>query len=134
MRFYSLAVFGASVALMAAPAFAENSGHNSGSSMSSQSQGSNQSQGAEQGHGNIRQNLVQSLQKAGFTHVRVEPEVFVVHARNSQGEPVLMRISPDSMEAVTAMQPANQGSSSGMNHSGQQHASANSGSGTTTTQ
>ncbi|HEX2939571.1 MAG TPA: hypothetical protein VHO91_00890, partial [Rhodopila sp.] len=118
---------GASVAFMAAPAFAQSSGHNgsnNGSSMSSQSQGEGQS------HVSIRQDLVQNLKKAGFTHIRVEPEVFVVHARNSQGEPVLMRISPDSMEAVTAVQPNGQGSSSGMNH-GQQHSNGNSGSGTT---
>lgn len=77
----------------------------------------------------MRQHLVQSLQKAGFTHVRVEPEAFIVHALNEQGQPVLMQITPDSMEAVTAIpnQSGNSGSSgqqSGSSGMGQQHSSS----------
>jgi Peptidase propeptide and YPEB domain len=121
MRFYSLAAMAASVTLMAAPVFAQNT------NQSSNPNGSNQSQNSQQNGQNIRQQLVQSLEKAGFTQVRVEPEVFIVHARNEQGQPVLMRISPDTVEAVTAIPMNNQGSgqqASGNNSSSQQHASS----------
>ena len=95
MRFYSLAVLAASATLMVSPAFAQNGNQSSNPSSSSQSQNS------QQNGQNVQQQLIQSLEKAGFTHVRVEPEVFIVHARNEQGQPVLMRISPDTMEEVT---------------------------------
>jgi hypothetical protein len=121
MQFYSLAVMAASVTLMATPVFAQNV------NQSSSPNGSNQSQNSQQNGQNIRQQLVQSLEKAGFTHVRVEPEVFVVHARNEQGQPVLMRISPDTMEEITAIPMNNQGSGQqapGNNGSSQQHTSS----------
>jgi ribosomal protein S19E (S16A) len=121
MQSYTLAAIAASVTLMATPVLAQNV------NQSSNPNGSNQSQNAQQNGQNIRQQLIQSLEKAGFTHVRVEPEVFVVHARNEQGQPVLMRISPDTMEEITAIPMNNQGSgqhASGNNGSSQQHASS----------
>jgi hypothetical protein len=121
MRFYSLAVLAASATLMASPVFAQNGNQSSNPSSSSQSQNS------QQNGQNVQQQLIQSLEKAGFTHVRVEPEVFIVHARNEQGQPVLMRISPDTMEEVTAIPTNNQGSNqqaSNSNGSGQQHMSS----------
>jgi hypothetical protein len=124
MRFYSLAALVASATLMASPVFAQNGNQSSNPSSSSQSQNS------QQNGQNIQQQLVQSLEKAGFTHVRVEPEVFIVHARNEQGQPVLMRISPDTMEEITAIPTNNQGSNrqaSGNNGSSQQHTSSSSG-------
>jgi hypothetical protein len=121
MRFYSLAALAASATLMASPVFAQNANQSSSPS------NSNQSQNAQQNGQNVRQQLMQSLEKAGFTHVRVEPEVFVVHARNEQGQPVLMRISPDTMEEVTAIPMNNQGSgqqASNNNGSGHHHMSS----------
>src|SRR5438270_13532981 len=121
MKFYSLAAMAASVTLMATPVLAQNV------NQSSNPNGSSQSRNAQQNGQNIRQQLIQSLEKAGFTHVRVEPEVFIVHARNEQGQPVLMRISPDTMEEVTAIPMNNQGSGQqapGNNGSSQQHASS----------
>jgi hypothetical protein len=91
MRLYNLAMLCASGALLAAPTFAQSNG----TAVQKQQSGMI-----------LRPQLVQDLQRAGFTNIRVSPEVFVVHAKNSQGDPIVMRIGPDSMEAVTTV-PAN---------------------------
>lgn len=104
MRLQTLAILCASASFIAVPAFAQQSGQNN-----DQNQGQNGNtttwshEHGTQSSTNPRQMLKSELEKAGFTHIRVEPEAFVVHALNSQGDPVLMRITPDSMEAVTAM-------------------------------
>ena len=51
----------------------------------------------------IGQTLKQDLEKAGFKDVQVAPEAFIVRARNSSGQPVLMRVGPDSMTEVTTI-------------------------------
>lgn len=119
MRLPTLAILCASASFIALPAFAQNTEHanatmehNNGSSTWSHNQ-------AAQEGTSPRQVLKQDLEKAGFTHIRIEPEAYVVHAINSQGEHVLMRITPDSVEAVTAMTENGQGnsnSSNGSNH------------------
>jgi hypothetical protein len=113
------------MALFALPAFAQgntqgnNANPNGGSPSHSAGMQPSQMQSTQGAGGSEQQRLVQDLEKAGFTHVRVDPQVYIVHARNSQGEPVVMRIGPDSVEAVTAMTNTNgNGSSSGMNGSG----------------
>lgn len=121
MWFHSLVAVAASMTLMATPVFAQNA------SQSNAPMASDQSQDAEHNGQSVRQQLIQSLEKAGYTHVRVEPEAFVVRARNEQGQPVLMRISPDTMEEITAVPMNNQVSgqqASGNSSSGQQHASS----------
>jgi len=50
----------------------------------------------------IRQQLKDTLQKAGFTDVKVVPDAFIVQASNKAGEPVTMFISPDSLTVFTA--------------------------------
>jgi peptidase YpeB-like protein len=121
MWFHSLAAVVASMTLMATPVFAQNANQSNNPTTP------NQSQEAQHNGQSVRQQLIQSLEKAGYTHVRVEPEAFVVHARNEQGQPVLMRISPDTMEEITAVPMNNQGSGQqalGNSGSGQQHASS----------
>lgn len=109
MRLPTLAILCASASFIALPAFAQNPEHaNSAMEHNNGSSAWSQNQGAQEGT-NPRQVLKQDLKKAGFTHIRIEPEAFVVHAKNSQGEPVLMRITPDTMEAVTAMNENGQG-------------------------
>lgn len=136
MRLYGALAFGASLALFALPAFAQgntqgNNANPNGGSPSSHMPGMQPSQGGSQGaNGGEQQRLVQDLEKAGFTDVRVDPQVYVVHAHNSQGEPVVMRIGPDSVEAVTAMTNGNgSGSGSAMNGSGSNGGTATHGSG-----
>ncbi len=52
---------------------------------------------------NMRQQLTNDLTKAGFTDIKVMPESFAVHAKDSKGNPVFMVINPDSFTEVTEM-------------------------------
>jgi len=49
----------------------------------------------------IRGHMRDSLQKAGFSDVRVMPSSFVVRAKDQDGNPVIMSISPDSFTEVS---------------------------------
>jgi sporulation protein YlmC with PRC-barrel domain len=62
-------------------------------------------------HANLRSNLTQMLQKSGYTDIRVAPSSFVVRAKDQNGNPVVMSISPDEFTEVTAM--ANSGNNNG---------------------
>jgi sporulation protein YlmC with PRC-barrel domain len=50
---------------------------------------------------NVRAQLTQMLAKSGFTDLKVAPSAFMVHAKDSDGNPVVMSISPDSFASVT---------------------------------
>ncbi len=50
---------------------------------------------------NARSQLTQMLTKSGFTDIKVAPTAFMVHAKDSDGNPVVMSISPDSFTQVT---------------------------------
>jgi hypothetical protein len=39
--------------------------------------------------------------ESGFSDIRVEPRDFVIHAKDQDGNPVAMRVSPDSITAIT---------------------------------
>ncbi len=49
----------------------------------------------------IVQRLRADLGKAGFTDITVMPSSFLVRAKDSQGNPVMMVINPDSLTEVT---------------------------------
>lgn len=49
----------------------------------------------------ITQKLRDDLGKAGFTDITVMPSSFLVRAKDSAGNPVMMLINPDSMTAIT---------------------------------
>jgi len=51
----------------------------------------------------LRSNLRNALEKAGYKDIRVAPTSFMVHAKDSDGNPVVMAISPDSFTEVTDM-------------------------------
>lgn len=87
MRSFMLAA-GLTLAL-AAPAFAQNS------------QGQNPTSG--QNSANVRQQVRQNLEAAGYTDVKVMPESFLVRAKDRSGNPVMMIINPDSVTAVTTL-------------------------------
>ncbi len=53
----------------------------------------------------ISQRLRDDLSKAGFTNITIMPSSFLVRAKDSQGNPVMMVINPDSLTEVTAEQP-----------------------------
>jgi sporulation protein YlmC with PRC-barrel domain len=52
---------------------------------------------------NLRNNLTQMLRKSGYTDIRVAPSSFVVRAKDENGNPVVMSISPDQFSEVTAI-------------------------------
>ena len=49
----------------------------------------------------VRQKITKDLTSDGYQDVRVIPDSFLVHAKNKQGDPVVMIINPDSVFAVT---------------------------------
>jgi hypothetical protein len=54
----------------------------------------------------LRKNMKDMLQQAGFNHVRVVPDSFLVQARDKDGHPVAMVINPHSMTEVVEEGPA----------------------------
>jgi hypothetical protein len=56
-------------------------------------------------HTNIRQQLQDQLDKAGYTSVKITPSSFFVEAKDKQGNPVQMVIGPDSFTEITALTP-----------------------------
>ena len=51
----------------------------------------------------MRQQVASDLGKAGYTDIHVMPESFLIRAKDSKGNPVMMVINPDSVTAVTAI-------------------------------
>ena len=49
----------------------------------------------------LSQKLRDDLTKAGFTDITIMPSSFLVRAKDSQGNPVMMVINPDSLTEVT---------------------------------
>ena len=49
----------------------------------------------------LSQKLRNDLTKAGFTDITIMPSSFLVRAKDSQGNPVMMVINPDSLTKVT---------------------------------
>jgi hypothetical protein len=65
-------------------------------------------------------NLQNMLQKSGYTDIRVAPTSFMVHANDTDGNPVVMSVSPDSFTEVTDINASNQsttGTAMSANHS-----------------
>lgn len=117
MRLYKLAVLCASASFIAAPAFAQNASQANASNMP------NHADATHSGMGTVDL-LKQDLEKAGFTNINILPEAFIVHATNSEGDRVVMRITPDVVEAVAVNPnirggPNGNGSSSDRSSAGQ---------------
>jgi hypothetical protein len=49
----------------------------------------------------VRQTLQKHLQDAGFSDIQMVPTSFMIRAKDSQGRPVSMIVTPDSVLAVT---------------------------------
>jgi sporulation protein YlmC with PRC-barrel domain len=52
---------------------------------------------------NTPDNVQDILQKQGYTDVRVVPRSFIIHAKDKDGNPVVMSVSPNSITAVTVV-------------------------------
>jgi sporulation protein YlmC with PRC-barrel domain len=63
-------------------------------------------------HQNLRSSLTQMLQKSGYTDIRVAPASFLVRAKDDQGDPVMMSISPDQFTEVAEVTGSSSGNSS----------------------
>jgi hypothetical protein len=61
----------------------------------------------QNGSANLRSNLTQMLQKSGYTDIKLAPTSFVVHAKDGDGNAVVMSISPDSFAEVTNISDTN---------------------------
>lgn len=53
---------------------------------------------------NATQRLSDNLQQSGFTKVQIVPQSFLIRARDPDGNPIVMVVSPDVVAGVTAMQ------------------------------
>lgn len=102
----------AALALGAAPALAATgvntpAGPNMApSGITGQSSSESGSSAAMQDQGNmpspeIQQKITHELSQAGFTDIHVMPQSFLVHAKDSAGNPVYMAITPHSLTALT---------------------------------
>jgi sporulation protein YlmC with PRC-barrel domain len=49
----------------------------------------------------LRSNLTQMLQKSGYSDIKVAPTSFMVRAKDSDGNAVVMSVSPDSFAEIT---------------------------------
>ena len=65
----------------------------------------------------ITQKLRADLSRAGFTNISIMPSSFIVRAKNSEGDPVMMVINPDSVTALTE-ETQSSNSASNSNHMG----------------
>ncbi len=61
----------------------------------------------------IRHHLMQDLEKAGYTDVKILPASFVAEAKDKQGHPVTMLISPDAVTTITMVPESNTSMGSG---------------------
>ena len=101
------------VALLACPAvsaFAQTSGPVNSSQMDAASSANDQKSPTDQGQnaGGAQntaaiQKIRQDLESAGFTDVKVVAQSFVVQAKSSEGNPVVMTIGPHGMSVFEAM-------------------------------
>lgn len=71
----------------------------------------------------MRSNLRSMLEKSGYQDIRVAPSSFLVHAKDSDGNPVTMSVSPDSFTEVTDL---NHGDTSSHSTTGRSDASTGS--------
>lgn len=66
----------------------------------------------------VRQQMVNDLQQAGFTDVKVRPQSFLVEARDRSGNPVTMFVGPSTFAEVKTVGANAQKSTSNANASG----------------
>ena len=58
------------------------------------------------------------LQKSGYTDIRLAPTSFMIHAKDSDGNSVIMSISPDSFAELTNVSDTTTGKAASMNNEG----------------
>jgi hypothetical protein len=64
----------------------------------------------------MRSNLRSMLEKSGYKDIRVAPTAFVIHAKDGDGNPVVMSVSPDSFTEVTDVNGADKSTTGSANN------------------
>ena len=105
-------VTASTLALLMTPAFAQSS-TSSGSQTSQATQ--NSSNNSQMQSTAAAQKLKQSLEKEGFTDVKVVARSFVVQGKSPDGDPVVMTIGPRGMSVFEAMSGTGSGTTTGSN-------------------
>ena len=84
----------------------------------------------------MRQQVKENLQNAGFKDVSVMPASFIVHAKDKNGNPTAMVVTPDSIFGITELASAggaNESSAQGTSNKSDQSTSNKSGQSTSNT-
>ena len=76
---------------------------------------------------NLRQQVLDNLQQAGFTDVKVAPESFLVEAKDRSGNPVTMFIGPHSFAEVKTIGASSQPNNNNNNASNSNASSSTAG-------
>jgi len=96
----SVAMLLGAAMLLAQPVLAANAARNqhmrSGSQMTSPQPPETQNQQ----NASLKEQLKDNLIKSGFTNVQVSPESFLIRAKDPQGNPIAMAITPDTFAAI----------------------------------
>jgi len=98
MRAFLIA--GASLMVLSSAALAQNANTSSNTAQkdtTTPKEMSSQNQSAQ----HLRADLRNMLEKSGYKDIQVMPSAFVIHAKDSDGNPVVMSVSPDSFTEVT---------------------------------
>jgi hypothetical protein len=90
-------------------AFAQGATEQKGSSLATKSQTGS---ATTQMHAMSQSKLSAALKQAGFTDVQVVDASYMVHAKTSDGEPIVMVINPPSLSAATGAGTGDSGSGS----------------------
>jgi hypothetical protein len=72
----------------------------------------------------IRETLKNDLSKAGFKDIEIMPQSFLVRAKDSEGNPVIMMINPNSVTAITE-ETQSTNSASNANHGATNNSNSN---------
>jgi len=91
--------------LLAQPVLAANAARNqqmrgTSQTTSSQPPAAQPSEAQNQQNASLKEQLKANLIKSGFTNVQVFPESFLIRAKDPQGNPIAMAVTPDTFAAV----------------------------------
>jgi len=99
----------AAILALSPAAFAQNTQSNKPATTQQQNSTTTQQQNAanqstqQKSQQHLAADLKNMLQKSGYTDIRVAPTSFMVRAKDENGNPVVMAISPDSFTEITSL-------------------------------
>lgn len=95
----SLLATGAALLLCSTAAIAQTSAPNTSTAAPAANSASNSADTATP----LRDNIRGMLQKSGFTNISMLPSSFMIRAKDQQGNPVVMSVSPDSITEISEL-------------------------------